>query len=190
MSHPTHVARIALPDMAELDDETRAYFDLCEEKLGIVPNVLLSYTGNPAKLKTFSRFYNELMLGESQLSPLEREMIATVVSAKNRCFYCLVAHGQKVRELSGDPELGELMAFNYRAAKLSPRHRAMLDHAWKLTEAPTTIGEDDRAALRAAGFSDAEIFDITDVTAFFNYTNRMAHGIDMMPNREYHAMDR
>lgn len=190
MAHPTHIARIDLPDQGGLDAETQSYFDLCQDKLGMIPNVLRCYTGNPAKLRTFSNFYNELMLGESPLTPLEREMIATVVSSRNRCFYCLVAHGQAVRSLSADPELGELMAFNYRAAELSDRHRAMLDYAWKLTDTPEAVGEPDRQALRATGFSDEEIFDITDVASFFNYTNRMAHGLDMAPNREYHAMNR
>ncbi len=190
MSHPTQIARISLPDQSALDVETQAYFDICEEKLGMIPNVLRCYTGNSAKLRTFSEFYNELMLGDSPLTKLEREMIATVVSARNRCFYCLVAHGQMIRELSGDPELGELMVFNYRAAQLSTRHRAMLDYAWKLTDTPEDIGEEDREGLRTAGFSDEEIFDITDVTAFFNYTNRMAHGLEMAPNREYHGMNR
>lgn len=190
MSHPTHIAAIRLPDPDSLSDETRAYFDLCREKLGIVPNVLLGYTISETKLRNFTHFYNHLMLGESRLSPLEREMIATVVSSCNRCFYCLVAHGQAVRELSGDPELGELMALNYRAAVLPPRQRAMLDFAWKLTETPQQVGDDDREALRQAGFSDEEIFDIVDVASFFNYTNRMAHGLDMMPNREYHRKNR
>lgn len=190
MKHPDHISKLALPDPQTLSAETLAYFDVCREKLGMVPNVLLGYSANEAKLNNFSRFYNELMLGSSLLTKLEREMIATVVSAFNRCFYCLAAHGQAVRELSGDPELGELMAFNYRAAVLSPRHRAMLDFAWKLTEAPNTVGDADRDALRQAGFCDAEIFDITDVAAFFNYTNRVAHGLDMVPNREYHAMNR
>jgi len=117
-------------------------------------------------------------------------MIAVVVSSANRCYYCLVAHGQAVRQLSGDPQLGEMMVMNYRVAELNPRQRAMLDYAWKLTREPRGIGEADRQALRDAGFGDADIFDITDVAAFFNYTNRMAHGLDMMPNPDYHAMDR
>jgi uncharacterized peroxidase-related enzyme len=134
--------------------------------------------------------YNELMLSECGLSKLEREMIAVVVSSANRCYYCLVAHGQAVRRLSGDPQLGEMMVMNYRVAELEPRQRAMLDYAWKLTETPREISEADRQALRDAGFTDADIFDITDTAAFFNYTNRMAHGLDMMPNPDYHAMDR
>src|SRR5690348_14968050 len=77
--------------------------------------------------------YNELMLAPSGLSKLEREMVAVVVSSANRCYYCLVAHGQAVRRLSGDPELGEMLVMNYRIAPLEPRQRAMLDFAWKLT---------------------------------------------------------
>lgn len=190
MPQPDHIVRIELPDQDSLDEDIGRYFAKCQEKLTLVPYVLRAYTGNQAKLRNFISFYNELMLAESGLSKLEREMIAVVVSSANRCYYCLVAHGQAVRQLSGDPQLGEMMAMNYRVAELEPRHRAMLDYAWKLTRTPHDIGEADRRALRDAGFSDADIFDITDVAAFFNYTNRMAHGLDMMPNPEYHGMSR
>ena len=117
-------------------------------------------------------------------------MIAVVVSSANHCYYCLVAHGQAVRELSGDPQLGEMMVMNYRVAELNARQRAMLDFAWKLTLTPHDVGEADREALRRAGFTDQDIFDISDTAAFFNYTNRVAHGVDMMPNPEYHAKNR
>lgn len=188
MPQPEHIIRIALPEA--LDDETTAYLAKCEEKLGLIPNVLRAYTVRPEKFRTFTRFYNELMLGESGLSKLEREMIAVVVSSANRCYYCLVAHGQAVRQLSGDPQLGELMVMNYRVAELNSRQRAMLDFAWKLTLTPHDIAEADREGLRGTGFSDADIFDISDTAAFFNYTNRMAHGLDMVPNAEYHGRDR
>lgn len=190
MPQPDHVIRMPLPEPDDLDEDIRAYFAKCEDKLGMVPNVLRAYTRRPEKFRTFSRLYNQLMLAESGLSKLEREMIAVVVSARNRCYYCLVAHGQAVRQLSGDPQLGEMLVMNYRVAELSPRHRAMLDFAWKLTESPDRIGEEDRLGLREAGFSDDDVFDLCDVIAFFNYTNRMAHGLDMMPNPEYHAKDR
>ena len=192
MPQPDHIVKIALPDPADLDAETKKYFKICEEKLGLVPNVLAAYTGNIEKFRNFTAFYNTLMLDETacRLSKLEREMIAVVVSSANRCYYCLVAHGQAVRQLSGDPELGEMMVMNYRVAKLEPRVRTMLDFAWKLTVTPAEVGDADRDALSAQGFSDADIFDICDVAAFFNYTNRMAHGLDMMPNAAYHRMDR
>ncbi len=192
MPQPKHIVKVKLPNRKTLDAETKKYFRICEEKLGLVPNVLRAYTGNIEKFRNFTAFYNTLMLDEEncRLTKLEREMIAVVVSSANRCYYCLVAHGQAVRQLSGDPELGEMMVFNYRVAKLDKRTRAMLDFAWKLTETPAEVSDDDRDGLRKVGFKDDDIFDICDVTAFFNYTNRMAHGLDMMPNAEYHRMDR
>lgn len=175
---------------APLSEKTQAYFDLCQEKLGMVPNVLKAYAFDEAKLRAFTDMYNDLMLAECGLSKLEREMIAVAVSAVNRCFYCLTAHGAAVRELSGDPVLGELMVMNYRVADLSKRHRAMLDFAVKLTERPAEIVDADRQGMRDAGFSDRDIWDIASVAAFFNMTNRVAAATDMRPNHEYHSTAR
>ena len=185
-----HVTALALQPAGDLSAETRAYFDKCVEKLGLIPNVLLAYAFDEKKLRAFTEMYNELMLGQSGLSKLEREMIAVVVSSVNHCYYCLVAHGAAVRQLSGDPKLGEMLAANYRAAELAPRHRAMLGFAEKLAEAPGKIEEADRAALRAAGFSDRDIWDIAATAAFFSMSNRVAAAVDMRPNDEYHAMAR
>lgn len=175
---------------AALSEPMAAYLAICDEKLGFVPNVLVAYTHDDAKLSAFAAFYNDLMLAPSGLSKLERELIAVAVSAQNRCYYCLTAHGAAVRQLSGDPVLGELMVMNYRAADLAPRHRAMLDFAVKLTEASYAIAESDRVALRTAGFSNRDIWDISAVASFFNMTNRMASAVDMRPNAEYHAQAR
>jgi uncharacterized peroxidase-related enzyme len=179
-----------LQPAGDLSAATRAYFDKCVEKLGLVPNVLLAYAFDEKKLRAFTEMYNELMLGESGLSKLEREMIAVVVSSLNKCYYCLVAHGAAVRQLSGDPALGEMIVMNYRAADLSPRHKAMLGFAERLTEAPAKIEEADRAGLRSAGFSDRDIWDIAATAAFYNMSNRVAAAVDMRPNDEYHAMAR
>jgi uncharacterized peroxidase-related enzyme len=175
---------------APLTPEIAAYFDKCEEKLGFIPNVLKAYSFDMAKLAGFVAMYNDLMLAPSGLSKLEREMIAVAVSAYNQCYYCLVAHGASVRQLSGDPVLGELMVMNYRAARLSRRERAMLDFAVKLTAEPWLVEEDDRESLRRAGFSDRDIWDIGAVASFFNMTNRMAFATDMRPNSVYHAQAR
>ena len=189
MPQPDHISVLPVPNPEALDEDLRELFALCTEKLGIVPNVLRAYSLRPQKLRNFV-VYNELMLTPSDLSKLEREMVAVVVSSANRCYYCLVAHGQAVRRLSGDPELGEMLVMNYRVAPLEPRERAMLDFAWKLTTVPATIGEADRAGLREAGLTDEEIFDLADTVAFFNMSNRMASGLDIIPNREYHRWDR
>jgi uncharacterized peroxidase-related enzyme len=178
-----------LPE-GELSEAMRGYFQKCEEKIGFVPNVLRAYAHDNAKLEAFATFYNDLMLAPSGLSKLEREMIAVVVSSQNRCYYCLTAHGAAVRQLSGDPVLGELMAMNYRAATLEPRHRAMLDFALMVTEAPWSVTEEDREALRAVGFTDRDIWDVAAVASFFNMSNRMASAVDMRPNPEYHRQAR
>src|SRR5271169_3549916 len=181
----TAVTAMKLPPVP-LSGDMAAYFAKCEEKLGFVPNVLKAYAFDMAKLSAFVAMYNDLMLGPSGLSKLEREMIAVAVSAHNRCYYCLVAHGAAVRQLSGDPPLGELMAMNYRAARLSARERAMLDFAVKLTVAPWLIEEEDREGLRRAGFTDRDIWDIAAVASFFNMSNRVASATDMRPNSVYH----
>ena len=133
---------------------------------------------------------SELVQNAENLSKLEIEMIATVVSAQNRCFYCITVHGNGVRALSDDPILGEMMVMNYRAAKLSKRHRAMLDFAVKLTVEPWAVEEKHREKLRSAGFSDRDIWDIAAVAAFYNMTNRLASATDMRPNTAYHGQAR
>src|SRR5579862_6773566 len=185
----TAITAFALP-AAPLSAEMAAYFAKCEEKLGFVPNVLKAYAFDNAKLSAFVAMYNDLMLAPSGLSKLEREMIAVVVSSHNRCYYCLVAHGAGVRQLSSDPVLGELMAMNFRAARLSGGERAMLDFAVKLTAEPWLIEEEDREALRRVGFSDRDIWDIAAVAGFFNMSNRVAFASDMRPNSVYHGQAR
>lgn len=179
-----------LPMVSPLPEATRKYFDICAEKLGLVPNVLKAYAFDIDKLNAFTAIYNNLMLAESGLTKLEREMIAVAVSSLNRCWYCQVAHGAAVRELSGDPVLGEALVMNWRVAPLTPKQRAMLDFAEKLTLASSKIEEADRQALRDAGFSEQDIWDIASVTGFFNMTNRIASATAMVPNPEYHGAHR
>ena len=181
---------IAEPAHETLDERKQSYFDKCVEKLGFIPNVLRAHSFHPEKLDTFINLYNHVMVGESELSELEREMIAVVVSSINRCFYCLVAHGETVRKLSGNPRLGEALLMNYRVADLRPRQRAMLDFATKLTEHPAEIIETDRDALRKVGFSDHGIWDIVATVSYYAMSNRMAIGVEMQPNPEYHARSR
>lgn len=185
--HPT---ALDLPDGQPWDAETAAYFAKCTEKLGLIPNVLLAYAFDPAKLAAFRDVYNDLMLAPSGLTKAEREMIAVAVSAVNRCHYCLTAHGAALRLYTGDPALAETIAQNWRAAALPPRQTAMLAFAEKVTSDSHRIGEPDRQALRDAGFSDRDIWDIAAVAAFFNMSNRMASATGMVPNAAYHGQGR
>jgi uncharacterized peroxidase-related enzyme len=187
-SRRTTALDLPLPD--PLPDDVRELFGKCTAKLGLIPNVLLAYAHRPEKLRAFALMYNDLMLGESGLSKLEREMIAVAVSAQNRCWYCLVAHGAQVRQLSGDPALGEALVMNWRVAELTPRQRAMIGFAVRMTVASAEIGEADRQALREHGFSEHDVWDIAAVAGFFNMSNRMASAVAMVPNPDYHGMAR
>ena len=189
MAHDQPTA-LDLPMLDPLPEATQKYFDICQDKLGMIPNVLRAYAFDIEKLNSFTAMYNDLLLGASNLSKLEREMIAVAVSAVNKCYYCLVAHGAAVRALSGDPMLGEALVMNYKVAPVDARQMAMLDFAVKLTKESGSITEPDRQDLRDHGFSDRDIFDVISVAAFFNMTNRVASGTDMRPNDEYHAQAR
>lgn len=185
--HPT---ALDLPMVDPLPPATQKYFDICQDRLGMIPNVLQAYASNIDKLNAFTAMYNEMMLGDSGLSKLEREMIAVCVSSINKCYYCLTAHGAAVRALSGDPQLGEQMVMNWRAADLDARQTAMLVFAEQMTVASHKIDEADRQALRSVGFSEADIWDIANVAGFYNMSNRVASATDMRPNDAYHSQAR
>ena len=190
MNSSEKVTALNLTMVDPLPEATKKYFDICQEKLGMVPNVLKAYAFDINKLDAFTSIYNELMLSESGLSKLEREMIAVTVSSINKCFYCLVAHGAAVRELSKNPILGEMIVMNYKMAPLDDRQKTMLEFTEKITKNSSDINEDDRQKLRNVGFSDRDIWDIANVAGFFNMTNRVASAVAMRPNEEYHEQSR
>lgn len=181
---------LELAELATLPADLAAYFAKCQEKLGFVPNVLRAYAFDAGKLKAFIDMADDLMLADSGLTKLEREMIAVVVSAVNHCHYCLTAHGAAVRARAKGAAFGEVIAHNYRAADLPLRQIAMLDFAVKLTEHPDKIVEADRELLRRHGFAARDIWDIAAVAAFYNMTNRLAAATDMRPNAQYHSQAR
>ena len=184
------VTALDLPMVAPLPEDIQKYFDICDEKLGLVPNVLKAYAFDMEKLRPFMAMYNELMLGESGLTKLEREMIAVVVSSINNCWYCQVAHGAAVRELSGNPQLGEAMVMNWRMADIDDRQHAMLAFSEKVTKTSCEVDEHDRQAMRIHGFTDKDIWDIAATVGFFSMSNRMASAVGMQPNDAYHALHR
>ena len=186
------ITALKLDKKLNYEDQKNAsnYLKVVNEKIGFVPNVLKAFSNFPKQFEGFTKLYNSIMLGESGLSKLEREMIAVTVSSENQCFYCLAAHGATVRELSQDPQLGERLASNFEAANLSKKHKTMLLFARNLTRNPSIVNEEDRLALNKVGFNDRDIWDISLVVGFFNMTNRLAIASEMEPNDIYHNMHR
>jgi uncharacterized peroxidase-related enzyme len=179
------ISWLGVPPQEDAPPGVKAMYDKADEKLGFVPNVLRVYSLKPNHLELWNAFYDDLMRGESGLTRPQREMIAVVVSTANRCHYCMVSHSAYLRKLTGDPVLVEQLRTNYRYAEIEPRERAMLDFAVKLTEQSSSCTEADVEALREAGWSDEDIFDITEVAAMFNFTNRLASGLGWVPNDEF-----
>ena len=172
------------------EDQVKNYLEIVQQKLGFIPNVLAAFAKFPKQFEGFTKLYNALMLGESGLTKLEREMIAVTVSSENHCFYCLVAHGSAVRELSNDPQLGERIAANFRSAELPKKQEELLNFTKKLTKDPSEIGESDRKKLRDVGYTDRDIWDISAIVGLFNMTNRLASATEMEPNNNYHNLAR
>ena len=172
------------------EDQVENYLNIVNEKIGFIPNVLAAFAKFPKQFEGFTKLYNSLMLGESGLTKLEREMIAVTVSSENHCFYCLVAHGSAVRELSNDPQLGERIAANFRSAELPEKQLELLNFTKKLTRDPSEISERDRTKLRKVGYTDRDIWDISAIVGLFNMTNRLASATEMEPNDNYHNIAR
>tara|TARA_B100001121_G_scaffold47613_1_gene41026 strand:+ start:91 stop:687 length:597 start_codon:yes stop_codon:yes gene_type:complete len=172
------------------EDQVKNYLEIVQQKLGFIPNVLAAFAKFPKQFEGFTKLYNALMLGESGLTKLEREMIAVTVSSENHCFYCLVAHGSAVRELSNDPQLGERIAANFRSAELPKKQEELLNFTKKLTKDPSEICENDRKKLRNVGYTDRDIWDISAIVGLFNMTNRLASATEMEPNNNYHNLAR
>jgi uncharacterized peroxidase-related enzyme len=177
-------------DETALSPAIQALYAKCREKLGFVPNVFLAYQWRPSRLAAWLAHFDAVMEPSESLPAAEREMIAVAVSMANACSYCLVAHGYSVRKLTRDPVNGDLITLDYKRAEITPRQRAILDYARKLTVAPAEVEEDDLDVLRAHGLSDEDLWDVIEVAAMFNFTTRMAHGTGMLPNAEYHGMAR
>ena len=187
----TAISRYPVPDLADLPEDMRARILDVQAKAGFVPNVFLVLAHRPAEWRAFMAYHDALLVKDTgTLSKGEREMIIVVTSAVNQCLYCVVAHGAILRVYEKKPLIADQLAVNYRKADITPRQRAMLDFAFKITTASHLIDDNDHALLRAHGFGDDDIWDIGAISAFFGLSNRMANLSGMRPNDQFYLMGR
>ncbi|MDD2990771.1 MAG: peroxidase-related enzyme [Zoogloea sp.] len=184
------VSRYPVPELASLPDDIRDKILAVQEKAGFVPNVFLTLAHRPAEFRAFFAYHDALMEKDEGLSKAEREMIVVATSGANNCLYCVVAHGAILRIRAKNPRVADQLATNYRKAEISPRQRAMLDFAMKLSADSGAVGDEDIAALKAHGFDDEAVWDIGAITAFFAMSNRLANLTSMRPNDEFFLMGR
>jgi uncharacterized peroxidase-related enzyme len=179
-----------VPLESDLPEDLQGLFRKVRERLGFVPDVFVSYSFRPERLRTWFAHFQTLHEPTEGLSVADREMIAVVVSMANGCLYCLVAHGAALREALGDPVLGDRITLDWKRAGLDPRRSAICAYAEKLTRTPREMTRDDLASLLAVGLSQEEAWDVAEIAAMYNFTNRMAMATDMVPNAPYHAQAR
>jgi uncharacterized peroxidase-related enzyme len=188
---PPPISRYPVPDLKDVPVDLRERIMQVQEKAGFVPNVFLALAHRPAELRAFLAYHDALLLKEnSGLSKGEREMIIVATSGVNNCLYCVVAHGAILRVYEKKPLVADQVAVNHRKADITPRQKAMLDFALKVTRASHEVGDADFDALRAHGFSDEDIWDIAAISAFFGLSNRMANVMSLRPNDEFYLMGR
>ena len=189
MSPP--ISRYPVPSLGQLPADLRQRIEDVQEKAGFVPNVFLALAHRPDELRAFMAYHDALLLRQdSNLTKGEREMIIVATSGANNCLYCVVAHGAILRVYEKRPLVADQIAVNHRKADITPRQKAMLDFALKVTRASHEIGDADFDALRAHGFDDEDIWDIAGISAFFGLSNRMANVISLRPNDEFYLMGR
>ncbi|EUC13164.1 UNVERIFIED_ORG: putative peroxidase-related enzyme [Burkholderia sp. CF145] len=186
----TTISRYPVPTPGEWPDDIRARILEVQTKAGFVPNVFLTLAHRPDEFRAFFAYHDALMLKEGGLTKGEREMIVVATSAVNNCLYCVVAHGAILRIYEKQPLLADQLAVNHRKADITPRQKAMLDFALKVCRDSASTNDEDFNTLRTHGFSDADIWDIAAITAFFGLSNRMANVISMRPNDEFYLMGR
>ena len=184
------VSRYPVPELADLPDDIRAKILAVQEKAGFVPNVFLTLAHRPDEFRAFFAYHDALMEKDVGLTKAEREMIVVATSGANNCLYCVVAHGAILRIRAKNPRVADQLATNYRKADITPRQRAMLDFAMKLSLESGAVGDADIAALKAHGFDDEAVWDIGAITAFFAMSNRLANLTSMRPNDEFYLMGR
>jgi uncharacterized peroxidase-related enzyme len=179
-----------VPAPEQLPENLRKLFAKAQETIGFVPNVFRVMSYRPERLSAWFSHFRSLHEPTENLGAAEREMIAVAVSMANGCLYCLVAHGAALREALGDPVLADRITLDYRRADLDERRRAILDYAVKITQRPLECEESDIERLRDLGLTTEEVWDVAEIAAMYNFTNRMALASGMLPNREYHALAR
>jgi uncharacterized peroxidase-related enzyme len=183
-------SRFPTPTLDKLPEDIRARLLAVQEKTGFVPNVFLTLAYRPDEFRAFFAYHDALMDKEGGLTKAEREMIVVATSSANQCHYCVIAHGAILRIRAKSPQIADQIAVNYRKADITPRQRAMLDFAMKVSTEAHKVSEQDFTEIASHGFTNDDIWDVAAISAFFALSNRMANVTAMRPNDEFYMMGR
>ena len=189
-SHQAPASRFPVPELQDMPEDIRQRILAVQEKSGFIPNVFLTLAHRPDEFRAFFAYHDALMEKPGNLTKAEREMIVVATSSVNQCQYCVVAHGAILRIRAKNPLIADQVAANYRKADITPRQKAMIDFAMKVSQTAQLVGETDFDALKAHGFNEEDIWDIAAISAFFGLSNRLANVTSMRPNTEFYSLGR
>ncbi|GAA0612245.1 peroxidase-related enzyme [Paenochrobactrum glaciei] len=184
------ISRFPVPELKDLPEDIAARIKDVSDKSGFIPNVFLVLAHRPDEFRAFMAYHDALMERPSNLTIAEREMIVVATSTVNQCQYCVVAHGAILRIRAKNPLIADQVALNFRKADITPRQKAMLEFASKVSARAYEVGEDDFDTLKSHGFTEEDIWDMTAITAFFGMSNRIANVTSMRPNDEFYMLGR
>ena len=163
------------PDKAE--GRTREVYERIIRERGRVANVFKAHSLNPDAMHAHLTLYMSIMFGRSPLSRADRELIASVVSATNRCEYCKTHHSEVLQKYLRDSSLVSQILEKFEDAPVDEARKEVIRFVRKLTLQPYAVHEDDVKRLRERGYDDRAILDIVLVTAYFNFVNRLVLGL-------------
>jgi len=171
------MAWISAPAVEDAIGKTKQVYEMILRDRGNVANIFLAQGLDPAALEDHMGMYMHLMIDPGPLSREEREMVAVVVSAANRCAYDAVHHSEALEAVEKDPAALKNLLREFSTKHESPRSKALLAYAAKLTFDPKDITQDDIKDLRDVGLTDAEILRANLIASYFNFSNRIALGL-------------
>lgn len=186
--HP--ISRFSVPKFSALPKDIQKRFLGVQKKLGFVPNVLLGLAHRPDELRVFLNYADVIMNRKSGLSKADKQMIIIPFSGYNGCQYCVQSHGANLRLITKKTTLSDQLAINYREADITPKQKAMIDFAMKVTKNSKAINENDFKKLEKYGLTKEDAWDIASITSFFNMSNRMMNFTKIRPDEQYYTMGR
>lgn len=171
-------------DESDASGTLEPVYDRIRSERGKLSNIMRIQSLHPGAMEAHMDLYMQLMYDRCGLRRAERELLAVVVSATNRCRYCIRHHAEALNAYWKDDERVEQAIEDHRQLDLSKRMAACLDYAVLLTQCPHQVEEEDVGRLREVGFSDREILSINLITSYFNFVNRIAEGLGVEVTKE------
>ena len=177
------MAWIKTIDYADSTGRLRKLYDRIKGPDGAIDNIMASHSLRPHTMEGHMALYKYVLHHSgNSVSKWFLETIGVWVSLLNRCDYCVEHHFAGLTRLLNDTDRAQAIraameADDFSSSPLTPQQIAALRYARKLTQNPSAVSEDMIQELRSSGWSDGEILEINQVTAYFCYANRTVLGL-------------